>query len=236
MQVISEDMKIHEEWYKQSNDVTVETLPGFIKHLTEDYQHDYGTICHAMVAGALAAIRAIDKAPTGGITGFQAGCIMWEFVRHWNYQGNKCGLKILDYDNLLYPQHEDKFVKTMTPSVWENVQREAKEQIKDYENEVERYQRSVEEYPSKLESFYKTVEEYRKVNPNEPSYESNPEYYREISYGTVEAWRELEKRKEAGVPMKPVEPYFCGACESVLKHWKSIANGVVPFGFRVEDN
>ena len=236
MQSITEEMKIHEEWYKQSNDVTVEALPDFIKHLTEDYQHNYGSICHAIVAGALATIHAIDKSPMGGITGFQAGCIMWELIRRLSYQGNKCGLRILDYDNLLYPQHEDKFGKTITPSIWENVQHEAKERIKDYETEVARYQRSVEEYPAKLESFYKIVEEYRKANPNEPSYENNPGYYQELSCGTAAEWEEYEKRKEAGVPMKPREPYFGGACDEVLNHWKSIVDGIVPFGFRVEED
>lgn len=236
MQSITEEMKIHEEWYKESENVTVDSLADFINHLTKDYQHDYGTICHAIVAGGLAAMKAIDKSPTGGITGFQAGCIMWEFIRHWNYQGNKCGLKILDYDNLLYPQHEDKFGKSMSLSIWESVQREAKERIKDYEIEVSRHQKSVEEYPAKLENFYKTVEEYRKTNPNEPSYENDPGYYQELSCGTAAEWEEFEKRKGAGVPMKPREPYFGGACDKVLNHWKSIVEGVIPFGFRLEED
>lgn len=33
--------------------------------------------------------------------------------------------------------------------------------------------------------------------------------------------------------MQPVEPYFSGACKEVLNHWKSIVDGVIPFGFRL---
>lgn len=90
-QQITEEMKIQNEWYKEAKKQTVETLPEFVRHLTEDYSHDYGTICHAVAAAGIAAMYAVDNSPTGGITGFQAGCIMWKVIREWNFQNNKTG-------------------------------------------------------------------------------------------------------------------------------------------------
>ena len=55
-QQITEEMKIHDGWYKEAKKQTVETLPEFVRHLTEDYSHDYGTICYAVEAGAIGAM------------------------------------------------------------------------------------------------------------------------------------------------------------------------------------
>ena len=125
-QQITEEQKIHNEWYEKAKNQTLDTLPDFLKHLTEDYGHDYGTICHAIASGAIATAWAIDKTPEGGITGFQAGAIMWEFIKHWNYSGNKLGLRILDYDNLLFPEYADRFTNTINKEKWKRVQAEAK--------------------------------------------------------------------------------------------------------------
>lgn len=66
---ITEDDGIHNGWYEEAKQHTTKTLPVFIQHLTEDYRHDYGTICHAVAAAALAAAHAVDHAPCGGVTG-----------------------------------------------------------------------------------------------------------------------------------------------------------------------
>lgn len=125
------DRDIIQEWYKQAKQQTVETLPKFIKHLTEDYIHDYGTICHAVTAAGLAGMWAVDHSPEGGITGFQAGAIQWLFIREWTYKSNKCGLKLMDYDKMLFPQHESKFEKTIPPSIWEKIQKQARELLEE---------------------------------------------------------------------------------------------------------
>jgi hypothetical protein len=133
---ITEEQKIHEQWYKESSNQTLETLPEFIRHLTEDYNHDYGTICHAIAAGSIATAWAINKSPEGGITGFQAGAIMWEFIKHWNYTGNKLGLRIVNYDDLLYPQYEDRFTNTISRDHWERVQEEANKKLEEVNLEI----------------------------------------------------------------------------------------------------
>lgn len=124
--VITEEMKVHEKWYEEAENQTLETLPDFIKNLTENYSHDYGTICHAIAASAIAAAYAVNESPTGGITGFQAGAVMWEFIRNWKFKRNKSGLRIIDYDDMLYPQYEEKFTtKVISESTWNRLQEQA---------------------------------------------------------------------------------------------------------------
>lgn len=126
---INESMKVHDEWYKTAKSITIDTLPEFMEHLMRDYIHDYGTICHALAAGAIAAATALDSEPEGGITGFQASAIMWEFITHWNHESNKCGMRLIDYDNFLYPQYADKFQKVISQDVWNSLQTQAKTNI-----------------------------------------------------------------------------------------------------------
>lgn len=123
-----EHQDIIKSWYEEAKKMTLEKLPEFLRHLNEDYCHDYGTICHAITASGIAAMWATDHS-CGGITGFQAGCIMWEFIKHWNYEYNKTGLKLIDYDNLLYPQYSDKFEKTIPQWIWDALQKEAKNKL-----------------------------------------------------------------------------------------------------------
>jgi hypothetical protein len=127
--IITEGMEVHKEWYEQAGKQTLETLPKFLNDLMNNYYHDYGTICHAIAAGGLATMYAMNETPQGGITGFQSGAVMWEFIKNWNYTDNKLGLKIIDYDNLLYPQYQDKFKSTITHKTWKLLQREASKML-----------------------------------------------------------------------------------------------------------
>ena len=123
---ITEDMRLQNEWYKRAYSMKPEDFPEFFRELTEDYEHDYGTVCHAMAAVGLAAMYAFNKTDgaRGGITGFQAGCVMWEVIRHMNYESNKCGLRLQNMDDLLYPQYEYKFT-AISKDTWEVVKNEA---------------------------------------------------------------------------------------------------------------
>jgi hypothetical protein len=93
---ITEDMHIHEQWYEEAKKQTLTTLPEFCRSLSEDYHHDYGTICHAITAAGIATMWAMNHTEQGGITGFQASCIMWEFIKNWmGKEGHS--LRLLDY-------------------------------------------------------------------------------------------------------------------------------------------
>ena len=125
---ITEEMNVHEEWYKQVDKIkTAEDLMAFVNHVLNDYNHDYGTACHAAAACALAGAWLGSRAE--GITGFQASFVMWLFIRHWQKENNKCGLKLVDYDDMLYPQYGYKYEKVISEGVWESLQKEAKQNL-----------------------------------------------------------------------------------------------------------
>lgn len=137
--VAKEEMRLEKEWFKEASKQTFETLPAFMKHIMDDYEHDYGTVCHAISACAIAAAWAANRmdGACGGITGFQSGFVMWDFIRQWEYTGNKTSLRIIDWDNMLYPQYEHKFDKTISKSLWGKIQEQAKENLKNTPNAVE---------------------------------------------------------------------------------------------------
>lgn len=180
---ITEEMRIHEKWFDEAQKQTVETLPEFVRHLVEDYEHDYGTICHAIAAAGLAGMYAVENSPTGGITGFQAGFCMWGIVRQWQYQNNKCGLRMLNYDDLLYPQHEDKF-KSISKGVLETVRREAAYKIAEHEKAVTDWEAAHAQWVDDIEKFKVDVVEWQKQHPEYPTYEENPAFYKHLGCGT----------------------------------------------------
>jgi hypothetical protein len=128
MDKITEDIHLEKEWFKKAEGMSLEELPYFLTELME-HQHDYGGICHAIAAGALSTMYAMDKHKNGGITGFQASCALWDVIRECSYSGNKTGLRLVDYDNMLYPQYEYKFQKTINESTWSNLIEQAKDNL-----------------------------------------------------------------------------------------------------------
>ena len=132
---VTESMHPEKEWFENVDKQTLKTLPDFINHVMNDYDHDYGTICHAVAACALAAAWAAnnESGAQGGITGFQAGFVMWDFIRQWNYPTNKSGMRILNFDDMLFPQHDYRFEKMIDETVWEKLQEEAKNNLADKE-------------------------------------------------------------------------------------------------------
>lgn len=125
---------IRDAWYARAADkaMTLETLPAFLKELAE-YPHDYNTICYAVTAGAIAAAWAMNRTPNGGITGFQAGAIMWEFMGAWN--DVKAPARLLKFEDALFPQYADKF-NSISPDTWKWLQEEAKKKLDTKEDMV----------------------------------------------------------------------------------------------------
>lgn len=129
MKKISEEQHLEKIWFKEATEQTIETLPQFINHIMNDYEHDYGTICHAIAACSLAAAWAANQHEQGHITGFQASFVMWDFIREWMYSGNQSGLRIVDYDDMLYPQYESKFDKVISKRTFDSIQKVAQERL-----------------------------------------------------------------------------------------------------------
>ena len=127
---INEGMGVHNKWYVEAHLQTLDTIEGFAKHLMGDYIHDYGTVCHAIAASMMGMMHATNDSPYGSITGFQAGEIMWLLIRYMNYPSNVCGLRLIDYDNMLYPQYEDKFTEhKLSKETFEAMQKEAAKKL-----------------------------------------------------------------------------------------------------------
>jgi hypothetical protein len=124
---ITEKDGVHKEWFQRARDMTVEGLPAFIQELTTAYQHDYGTICHAISAAAIAAAWAVEKSPVGGISGFQANCIMWGFITHWMSKEGK-PMALVDYEDMLYPQMRDQFT-TISSETWSHLKQMAADNL-----------------------------------------------------------------------------------------------------------
>lgn len=224
---ITENDGVHKEWYEDAKNQTLESLPEFMRHIAADYGHDYGTICHALAAGAIAAATAINKSPSGGITGFQAGAVMWEFIRNWNFSSNKCGLRIIDYDNFLYPQYADKYQKTITPDTWKAIQEEAASQIAKADLEYAEYLTAKEQYGKDLAAFVAKF----------PDYYERRDHYDHRGIGTGDQWEAEHKKEKSGfefAPQKPYEPITKGA--PVYSHWEDIVAGSVPFGYRIAED
>jgi len=157
-QITESDKDVLEGWRKEAKEMTAKKLPKFIKKLCTEYNHDYGTICHAMACAGVAGMYAVNSdSKQGGITGFQAGAVMWETIKLWGVFGEG-PKRMLCLHDMLYPQYESKF-RTISQESWDDLQKQARKNI--HEN--------------------------------------------------------------------------VSAVESVRAHWRSIINGKVPFGYRVEN-
>lgn len=212
-------------WQSKAKACTIETLPAFLEELTENYIHDYGTICHAVAMAAVAAAWAVDHSKQGGITGFQSGAIMWQFIREWSYSGNKTGLRIVDYDNFLYPQYANKYEKTISSDTWDAIQAQAKIEIEEADRKYAEYLQKCEKFKTDIAAFVAKF----------PDYHERREYYDPLGMGTGDQWAEKKKKKASGFEFAPQEPYCPITSESrVYLHWQSIVSGIVPFGYRVD--
>lgn len=116
--------KLKEE---RKNIDTFDDLINFLRNIKDNYNCGYGEAPRAIAQASLAV--AWYLADEFGITGFQASCVMWDFIRDWLFSSNECGMRLVDYDNMLYPQYEDKFQKTIAPDTFDALQNKAKRLI-----------------------------------------------------------------------------------------------------------
>ena len=126
--VVSEEQRPQDEWYKRADNIhDLKTFNAFYKELMQQTEHDYGTAVYAVSAVARAILNMALREQD--ITGFQASFVMWGLVRYLGYQNNKCGMALLDYDNMLYPQYSERFNQELPVNVWENMQKCARQQL-----------------------------------------------------------------------------------------------------------
>lgn len=166
-----------ENWLnKARNEVrTPEQLKEFaeelVKHCSslKDGTDIYEQTVDSASALALAAVEMCSS--MYGMTNFQIGCVTWSLIDELFLGEHDCGMRLVNYNHMLYPQYDEKFEKTIGKDTWEALQKKAKELVEKNDEEI--------------------------------------------------------RKKEAG------EKYAFPAGEKVVKHWESIANGNVPFGYKV---
>lgn len=120
---------------KGSEIQTTEDVKNLVGEVITDFNYDYGVAPRSISAAIVAIANYMSRKM--GITGFQAGFVMWGFIKGFMRIG-KCGLKLVDYDDMLYPQYEYKFVeKKISKETWKNIQKQAKINLE--ENEKKHY-------------------------------------------------------------------------------------------------
>ena len=130
---------------KRENIKTFDDLINFLKDVEEHYNIGYGDAPRAIAQAALATAWYLSG--KFDITGFQAGATLGDFIEDWGGVGKltNCA-KLVDYDNLLYPQYEYKFDKSIDFKTWKNIQKAAKKLLSDgvYANlDVKEHWRSI---------------------------------------------------------------------------------------------
>jgi len=120
---------LRDAWYSEAAKQTFETLPTFVKSLKDFPGHDYNTTVYAPSAAILG--MAWSMAEYFGNTGFQASCIMWEFITNWMGVYHNKPLKLVNYADMLYPQYQHHFEKTITPDTWMWLQEQAKKKLEE---------------------------------------------------------------------------------------------------------
>lgn len=98
---------------------------AFMQALIIGYEHDYGTIVHAIYSAMIAAYHAIENSPQGGITGFQASALGWMLIERF-FGRSVIGRKLTTYDNMLYPQYASHFQQRISAGMWNKLQENAK--------------------------------------------------------------------------------------------------------------
>lgn len=112
---------------ERKNIKSFDDLVSFLQKVKDNYNTGYGTAPRAIAQAALATAWYLSS--EFGITGFQAGFVMWDFITGWKYTNNKCGMKIVDYDTMLFPQYDYKFDKTISKETFEALQKEARKML-----------------------------------------------------------------------------------------------------------
>lgn len=108
---------------------TFDDLVAFLQRVKDTCNTSYGTAPRAIAQAALATAWYLSS--EFGITGFQASFVMWDFIRDWSFSNNECGMKIVNYDDMLYPQYNDKFQKTISEDTFKALQKAAKKNLKE---------------------------------------------------------------------------------------------------------
>ena len=103
---------------------TKEDLDNLLNEITTKDQ-DCDSIIRGCWAAMLGTFNYINRSPVGGITGFQAGFIGWSAIMEFMGIKKDSPVRIVQYNNMLYPQYHEEFDKTISKTTWKYLQEEA---------------------------------------------------------------------------------------------------------------
>lgn len=127
---IKEEDGVHEAWLKEAKQIeTPEQLADFTDRLMTDYEHDYGTIIHAIWAAMMAAFYCLEHSDQGGITGFQASCLGRSALQE--FMGVNGPARVLKFEEMLYPQSAERFAPQLSAESWNWLQEKAAESLQE---------------------------------------------------------------------------------------------------------
>ena len=116
---------------ERKNIKSLDDLMNYIQNIRDNYDIGYATAPRAIAQAALATSYYL--ADMFDITGFQASCVMWDFIKDWSFRGKKCRMKIIKYEDMLYTQYNNKLQKTNSKDTFEALQKAAENNLKKHQ-------------------------------------------------------------------------------------------------------
>ena len=103
---------------KAKNVKTKKDLDELLSEVIESKDLCYGKIVYAICGCMKATMNYINNSEIGGITGFQAGFIGWEMIKEYTVVSSNTALKLINYDDMLFPQKKELFDKVIEKDIW----------------------------------------------------------------------------------------------------------------------
>ena len=104
-------------------------LVNYLRFIEEECNIGYGHAPRAVAQAALAVAKYLTY--RFGLSGFQAGFVMWDFILGYEKTDNEAGLRLIDYDDMLYPQYQYKFEKTISAKTYSKLKDIAAKNIRE---------------------------------------------------------------------------------------------------------
>ena len=123
---------VYEERKPEIESATFDNMMDIVEKYFHEYEQDYDSVVEITEACCEAMAWACSEKL--GLTGFQASCVGLLFLQRFNGIGKNVGLKVLDYDAMLYPQNAERFEPCVERSIFEGMQRQAIANLNELEN------------------------------------------------------------------------------------------------------
>ncbi len=124
-----EEMEFRAKYKDRLNVKNIDEFTTLLAEMKID-SNDYGACVVATAYIMEAAYHLLDP----GLTGFQAGCVMWEMVKKFGSYGPNARLRMLDYGNLKFPQYERHFTH-IPQETWLSVVKDAQKGCNEWTGE-----------------------------------------------------------------------------------------------------